>query len=289
MLLKLFHKIEGEEVKKLIYLLLCNVIYALTLRMFLIENQIAAGGFSGLGIVVNHFVPIPIGVLILMMNVPSFIASYFIKGFKFTFKTIIAASLFSFILDSLSFVPTVTHNKILASLFGGFTYGIGLMFSVLSESTAGGTDLITRLLVAKVKSSSVGKMMMFVDGSIVVLAMLAFKNVEVGLYAILTLYTCSYFADKFLSGFDNASLCFIITRKPPAEVAEPVLKKMQRGVTKINAVGMYGGSEVNVLLTAVKPKEAYKVKDFIYQIDPDAFIIVASASEVLGEGFKPGR
>jgi len=283
---KILNKIGSGEPRKLIYLVLSCLLYTLSLRLFLIDNQIAAGGFSGLGIVINKFIPIPLGTLILIMNIPSFIASFFIKGLKFTIKTFIAAFIFSFILDFFSFVPTVTDNRLLASLFGGFLYGIGLMFSVLSESTAGGTDLITRLLVAKIKSSSVGKMMMFVDGTVVVLAMIVFGNIEVGLYAIMTLYVCSFFADKFLSGLDNANLCFIITRKPSDEVADPLLNKLQRGVTRINVMGMYGDSEYNMLMTAVKPKETFKVKEYVHQIDQGAFVIVTSASEVLGDGFK---
>jgi uncharacterized membrane-anchored protein YitT (DUF2179 family) len=276
----------GDDAKRLVYFFLSNFLYALALNLFLVKNQIAAGGFSGIATVIHSVIPIPIGTMVMIMNIPFFLFSFPIKGKEFTIKTFFGAFLYSALVDMTAFLPTLTYNKLLASFFGGFLYGIGVIFAVMANSSAGGTDLVNRLLVAKIKSASVGKMMLLVDGLVALLAIIVYKNVEAGLYAIFTIYVCSMITDKGLAGLDYASMCFIVTHRPPDEVAVPIMERLARGVTNIPAVGMFMGEERNILMVAVKPRETYRVKEIVSEVDDRAFMIVAHANEVLGNGFK---
>jgi uncharacterized membrane-anchored protein YitT (DUF2179 family) len=183
------------ECLKLFYLLLALFLYSLALNLFLVGNDIAAGGFVGLATVLHTFIPSPIGTMMFVMNIPLLVLSLKSKGIPFTVKTILAVFVYSFALNVLTFLPTVTHNKLIASAAGGLIYGAGVVFAVKSDSSVGGTDLINRLLVMKFKETSIGKMLLIVDGLVVVLAVITFREVAAGLYAILTLYICAKAAD----------------------------------------------------------------------------------------------
>lgn len=267
--------------------ILCGIfLYAIALNMFLAGNNIAAGGLAGIATVLNYLIPLKISVLIFLMNVPLLVVSLFVKGWKFTQHTIVSTVIYSVLVEVTSHVPTITNDPLVATVFGGAMYGLGMTLMVLGNGSTGGTDLINRILISYFPSISVGKMSMIIDGSVVVFAMAVFGNVEVGLYAILTIYVCSVVADKALMGFEKGNLCLIITSKPAQQVAEPIMKNLRRAVTQIDGMGMYAKVGRSVLLAAIKPAETPKVKKMLSQVDPDAFVVVIPASEVLGGTFK---
>ena len=181
----------------------------------------------------------------------------------------------------------VAADPLVASLFGGVLYGIGMVCLIRSNSSVGGTDLLNRLLVVAFPQVSVGKMCMIIDGAAVVFAMIAFRDVQLGLYAIITLYVCSVFADHIMGGFDRGNLCFVITDGDPTQIAQDLMHRLNRAVTKLDGTGMYSGTKRSVLMMAVRPSETFIVKREIYKLDPHAFVVVAQANEVLGGGFKP--
>jgi uncharacterized membrane-anchored protein YitT (DUF2179 family) len=251
------------EAGKLLCLCAGTLLYALSLNLFLVKNEIAAGGFAGIATVLNSVVEVPIGVMVIIMNVPFLVLSVKVKGIPFTVKTLLAVFIYSFFVDSLSFLPTLTSNKLLAAIFGGFMYGAGVVFAVVSDSSAGGTDLLNRLLVAKFKSSSIGSMLLLVDGLVVVLAMLVYGEIEAGLYAILTLYICAAVADSGLARLDRANICFIVSGKEPRMLASLIMDRMKREAADISDAGMFADEGRNVLIVAVKPKETHKIKEIV--------------------------
>ena len=261
--------------------------YSMALNLFLIGNNIAAGGFAGLAMVLTAVLPLKVGTFMFLMNVPLLIASVFVKGARYTVGTLICTVLYSAFLNATDFLPTLTTDPLVASMFGGVLYGIGMVCFVRANTCAGGTDLLNRLLVVKFPQISVGKMSMIIDGTVVVLAMIAFGDVQVGLYAIITLFICSVFADKIMGGFDRADLCFVITDHDPTQIASDLMRVLNRAVTKIDATGMYKGTERSVLMIVVRPGETYRVKRELSALDPNAFVVVAYANEVLGGTFKP--
>ncbi len=273
-------------VRRLLYFLLGNFTYALALNLFFLENNIAAGGFAGIATVLNAIVPVSVGTVVFLMNLPFLIWAVVAKGWKYTLITASSTLVYSAFINVFSFLPALTHNLLVAAVFGGLLYAVGAVCMLKADASAGGTDLVARLLLTKFRDMSLGNMFMIVDGMTVVFAMVVFRNIELGLYAIVAIYTCSVFTDKIITGFNYASICYVITDRPVEEMAGQIMARLARGVTCQKAVGMYAHSEKNVLMVVVKPKELYRLKDIVAQFDPSAFVVVAWANEVQGGGFQ---
>ena len=275
-----------SEMKKCFYFMFGNVFYAVAIRIFLVGNNIAAGGFSGIAIVLSSVLPITLATFIFLMNVPFLIIAAFVKGKAYAVKTLIAAFSYSLTIQLIWFLPTVTTNKLVAAVFGGLLYGVGSVFLMKSEASGGGTDLIARLLRVKFKSLTMGRISIVVDGVVILFAMIAFKDIEAGLYAVITIYVRSIVNDSIISGFDKANMCHIITHNDPVELAKVIQKQLGRSVTLQNGTGMYSGSQQNILMTVIRPRETWQLKEIVESMDPDAFLVMASANEVIGRGFK---
>ena len=274
------------EAGKMLYFLLGNCCYALSIQLFLLSNGIAAGGFTGIAIVLSRFMPITIGSFVFLLNLPFLFLAVFIKGKRYALKTLMGSALYSVILEAISFLPTATHNKLVAAVFGGLLSGLGAVLNMKSEASGGGTDLVARLLKTKFPAVSLGKMFLAVDGSVVVFAMIMFRDIEAGLYAIITIYVCGIVNDRMMQGFDRASMCYIITRNDPTAIYRAVSTELGRSVTLQHGVGMYQGDERNILMTVLRPRETFILKQIVSERDPDAFVVMANATEVLGRGFK---
>lgn len=267
-----------------------NLLYALALALFLTGNNIAAGGLAGIAVVLCGFLPLGVGMLTLAMNIPILVSAVVIKGWRYTVGTIAAAFLYSFTVEILDrIMPTLTREPLVAAVFGGVLYGIGMTLLTVGNVSVGGTDLLCRLLNEKIPSLSVARLSLFIDGGIVVLAMLVFGNVEVGLYAIVTIFVCSTVADRVLLGIGRGSICLVVSGKEAEEIAAPLMEKLGRAVTRWSGNGMYTGENRNVLMVAVRPREVFQVKTLLKELDPSAFVVVVPANELIGGRFNGSR
>ncbi len=267
-----------------------NLLYALALALFLTGNNIAAGGVAGIAVVLCGFLPLGVGMLTLAMNIPILVSAVVIKGWRYTAGTIAAAFLYSFTVEILDrIMPTLTREPLVAAVFGGVLYGIGMTLLTVGNVSVGGTDLLCRLLNEKIPSLSVARLSLFIDGGIVVLAMLVFGNVEVGLYAIVTIFVCSTVADRVLLGIGRGSICLVVSGKEAEEIAAPLMEKLGRAVTRWSGNGMYTGENRNVLMVAVRPREVFQVKTLLKELDPSAFVVVVPANELIGGRFNGSR
>lgn len=260
--------------------------YSAALGLFLADNNIAAGGVAGIAVVLNSFLPVSVGVLTLFMNIPILISAIYINGWKYTADTFIAAIIYSFVVEIFSRLPTLTTDSVVAAIFGGVFYGLGMALLTIGNGSLGGTDLLCRLINKLFPFLSVPKLVLLVDGAIVVFSMIAFGNVEVGLYAIIALFVCSLVGEKVIYGIRQGSICMIITPKEAHEIADPLMQSMGRAVTKWTGNGMYSGEERNILMVAIRPKEVFEVKKLLKQIDPAAFVTVIPANELIGGNFS---
>lgn len=283
--MKVFTRI-GITPKQIGYLLVANLLYALALDIFYVHNGIAAGGLAGIGTVVNNLFSFPIGVTVFALNVPICIWGLRIKGKRFIITSIIATMVYSVIVDLLSFLPSVTDDKLVAVICGGILYGTAASFSVKAGISAGGTDLLAKLIITKLKFMSLGTILMILDGSIVILAMVAYKNIGAGIYALLAIAVSALVTDKLNSGFNKADMFYIFVDKNLDKISEAILYDMGRGSTLIEGTGMFSGSKKSILLTVVKPNEMPALKSIVQKYDPTAFIILTSAFEIIGEGFE---
>ena len=200
--------------------------------------------------------------------------------------SVLTIGVFSLIVDGLSFLPCLSHDKIVAVVCGGIIYGTSAYFSVRAQISTGGTDLLAKLLITKFKTVSVGQMLMILDGTIVVLAMIAYRNIESGIYAILAIAVSAAVTDRLNSGFSKASMFYIFYNKNFDKIVDAVLHEMGRGATVIKGEGIFAHKERNILLVAVKAHEVPQLKDIVHKYDPSAFVVLSSVTEVIGEGFE---
>lgn len=265
-----------------------SCIYAVSVNMFTAPNNIAPGGVTGISIMLNYLFRFPIGMLSLLLNIPIFIWAIMEIGYKLVGKTMIATVFISVAIDLVGkVVPAYTGNQMLAALFGGILEGTGLSLVFMRGGTTGGTDLVARLLGRKIPHFSMGKLMLGVDLSIVLVSAFVYKSMESALYAFIAIFVSTKLIDSILYGTDigTGKLLFIMSPQND-EITKDILTDMDRGVTVLKSRGAYSGREGEVLLCAVRRYEVVKVKEIVRSHDKDAFMIIGDAGEISGEGFR---
>jgi len=280
-------KIEKKEiVVRALYLIAGTLCYAAAMRLFFVDNRIAAGGFSGIATVLNYIFPVSIGTIVFLMNCPLILIAIKIMGWRYCIKTIISMSLYALALNLSESITVLTHDRFAASVFGGIVYALGAFFILQARASAGGTDLVSRLLLRRFKSLSLGKMFFLIDGFCVIFAIIVYGDLESGVYALTAIVVFSYATDRIISGFNVADLCYIITSQPPDEMCKEIMQILHVGITRQEGFGMYAQTNRHVLMVVVRPREIQRLKKIVQKHDPQAFLVVAWASEVMGGGFK---
>lgn len=274
-----------KTIKRLGGLIIADIFYALALDLFYVENDIVAGGLAGIGTIMNSLFSIPVGATVFVLNLPIVIWAIWVKGKRYVLITIVATGLFSLIVDLLSFLPCITDEKIVAAICGGMLYGIAAAIATRVQISTGGTDLLAKLIITKLKSVSLGTLYLCIDGFIVAMAMVIYHNVESGIYAIMAIAVCSIVTDKLNTGFNKAVMFYIFASNGVEKLSKAVLNDMHRGATLIRSVGMYERAEKEVLIVVVKPIEVPSIKRMIKRIDSGAFVVEVPATEIIGEGF----
>lgn len=274
--------------KSLLYVLAGNLGLAAALDCFFAPNEIAAGGFGGVGVIVNSLLPVSVGTVVFLISVPVFLWSWFVQGPAYTVSALLSTAAFSVFADLLSFLPCLTENRLLAAVCGGALYGVSGAVLVRGYVAGSGTDLLARLLVTKIRHVSLGTLVFICDAAVVLASVFAFGDIESGIYAGAAIAVCSFTMDKMIHGFNKAVVFEVITPDNDAcrRLSRAVMEKLDRGVTLIPAVGMYLESPRDLLLIAVSPKQIYEVKDMIHSLAPGSFAVMIDANEVMGEGFK---
>ena len=263
------------------------LLYSLSLNTLLAGNHIAAGGISGIATVLSGIIPLRIGTIVFLINIPILLAALLMKGWRFAAGTIITAAVYSTMLDLLSFLPTITDDPLTAAVFGGVLYGFGMAAITIGRGSTGGTDLLSRLLVMKFPNMRVGRMSLYVDGFTVLFAVIAYHNLEVALYAIVTIIVCSFVADRLMMNIDRAVVCMLVTQNDVHEIADPLMKRFSISATALSGTGLYTNTEKNVILLAINPGELNEFKKCLREEDPGAFLIVLPASELVGGHLRP--
>lgn len=253
--------------------------------IFLIPNKIAPGGASGLATIFFHLFGFPVGIVMFVINIPLFFIGIKVLGKRIGFRTFYGIALLSAFTDLLApYVPILTHDLLLASLYGGGFIGFGLGIVFKSRGTTGGTDLLAALINNFFPAVSIGQGVLLVDVLVVAIAGIVF-NAELALYAVISLFVSSKIIDLVQLGFNLAKAALIISDKS-AEIREHILEKMGRGVTTLDGKGGYTGKDKDVLLVIVSRAEVTQLKRLVSKIDADSFVILTEVHEVMGEGFK---
>ncbi len=275
-------------IRDVLYTLAGTLLYALGVYVFTAPNQIAPGGVSGFVTILNHLIGAPIGIVTAAINLPLIVLGWFYLGHPFILKTLISVAGFAVFYD-YTFVPLhfpqYEGDYLLAALFGGALIGIGLGITFLGESSTGGLDISSMVIQKKYPYIKISSLVFFFDLIIIAFGAVAYQTIESALYALVAMFVQTKFIDVVLYGADMGKMVTIVTGKGD-EVAGRILKEMERGVTKIESIGAYSGERKQTLLCAVRQNEYHKLQRIVYETDPGAFMIVSTATEVLGDGFK---
>ena len=269
--------------------LLGSVLYACSVNIFTVPNQIAPGGATGVATILNYAFHLPVGVTILLLNLPLLIAAWCQLGRGFTLRTAVVTVLSSVVIHALApFLPTFHGDMILTALFGGVLAGAGLGLVFMRGATTGGSEIVARLLEKRWRHIPIGRLILLVDALVVGVSALVFRQVESALYAVVLIFVSSRMMDALIYGGNGGQLFMILTNRED-EVSRAILDRLERGVTFLKASGAYSGEEKRMLLCAVRRPEVYRLRMLVEELDPDAFLMMVPAEEVLGEGFRKGN
>lgn len=262
-----------------------SAIMAFGVASFLLPNQLSSGGFSGIATITYYLLNIPMGIMIIVINIPLFIFSAYRIGKGFFVKSLIGTISLSVFIDILDKYPPVTTDRFLASIYGGVIIGIGTAVILKMSSSTGGTELITNLIKTYNPYISMSKYLTIIDIIIVALNVIFLGHIEIGLYSAIAIYLYGKMIDIIFEGVYFTKLIFIISDKNQ-EISNAIVNDVKRGVTGLYGKGMYSDKEKLVLICAVSRGDVHKIKDLAIKIDKRSFIVVANAREVLGKGFK---
>lgn len=256
---------------------------ALGTNMVYQPMSMVTGGFSGIGIILRHFIPVPLWLVTVTLNLPLFALAAKRFGIAFVGKTIYATLCFSLALGLVPEIPAAHEDYLMAALLGGALNGTGLALVIGRGASTGGSDLLSTLLKGVFPAAGTANILAVLDGIIVAGGMIVF-GIRIGLYSIVAVFVTSRVMDAILEGLKYAKMLYIISEKPEI-IAGAVLEKLERGVTALEGKGMYSGNGKEVLMCAVSRKEAVTVLGLVKEMDPAAFVIVSDVREVMGEGF----
>lgn len=262
-----------------------GVLYSISVNCFLSKNQILNGGFTGFATVINYLSGLPIGTVILFLNIPLFIISYKKLGVRFVISSFWATFIMSALIDMGDFLPVYRGDLLLASLFGGVMSGAGLGIIFINGATTGGTDIIAKLIGLRYPHITLGKTIFLIDLAIIALGGVVYKNIESSLYAAVVIFVSTQTIDYIIFGVHRSSLILIVTEKGD-EMRRMITNDIHRGVTVLKGSGGYTSSEKDVLICACYDNQTGKFIKKIKSFDEKSFLIITNAKEILGEGFK---
>jgi len=285
-------------IRDYLLIILGCIITAAGINIFLVPYRIAAGGVTGIATVIYYLIggKLQVGTIMLILNIPLFIFGFKYIGGKFIARTLFSTAFLSLAIDVLEpFTRNITDyfkidgvsnpDYLLYSVFGGFFMGLGLGMVLRSGATTGGTDLAARIIHHFVPAVSVGKILLIIDVAVVLFAAVSFKSFLLALYAIVTVYISTRVIDIILEGLNFAKAAYIISDYSD-QIAEGILKDLDRGVTALKGTGMYTKKDKQVLFCIIQSRQLPALKALVRSIDPNAFLILTDVTEVLGEGFK---
>ena len=267
--------------------ILGTFIMSISVAFFLLPNELSSGGFSGIATIFYYLLNIPVGITILVLNIPLFILSGYRIGKYFLIKSIVGTVSLSIFIDFFEKYGALTDDKILACVYGGVLTGLGTAIILSSNSSTGGSDLLSILIKSYNKRFEVGRIIVGIDGMVVLLNVIFLKNIEIGLYSAITIYIMGFIVDIVFEGIFFSKLIFIISDKNEL-IAKQIETEINRGVTGLYGKGMYTGNNKLILMCAAGRRDVSRLKSMVMRIDKNAFVVVTNSREVLGIGFKKG-
>lgn len=261
-------------------------IFALGFDLFLSPNALTPGGISGVSMILHHVLKFgSVGFFTALINLPLFLIGGKRIGAKFFVGSLIGAAALSLFIDLLTVLPVPETEPLLGALYGGILCGCGAGLVFQSHGSTGGSDIVVRLLKQKYRNMPLGQLTIAFDFVVACLTGILFRDVSKTLYSLIAIYTCGQVIDAVIYRFDYSKVALIVSKRHE-EVARGIAEKIDRGVTYLYGQGYYSSQDTKVILTAVKKSQLSELTDVVVGIDPEAFIIIQEAHQVLGNRFK---
>ena len=274
-----------KVIKKYAVITVTALLNAVAISLFIDPNNLVPGGVTGIAIIISRFLPVETGTLIFIFNIPILLFAIWQFGIKFTISTIYAITLISAFTNILAPIGPATNDILLAAIAGGVLYAVSIGFIMKMGATTGGMDIIVKWLRTKLPYLKTGVLFFITDVIIISMSGIVLQNIDAALYAGITVVVNSIVLDIVLYGKDEAKLLYIISDRPK-EITERLLTELDVGVTYIEGRGAYSGKEKQVLMCVVKKQVSPRVEVIVKEEDADAFMVISSATEIFGEGFK---
>lgn len=263
--------------------ILGSFVFGLGLNYFIIANGLAEGGFTGLALIIHYLTGWPAGIILITLNIPLLLFGRRRWGLSFIFKTLLSVLTISVTVDLTRDFHFVTHDLLLAALYGGVFSGVGIGIVLRSGATTGGLDIFARFFHERY-GVSMGKYFFTFDAAVLILFALLFGP-EKALYTLVTVYVFSQVVDRIIEGLNESKAVMIISRSTAA-LTQAIINHLDRGATILKGYGAYTGRERDVLYVVVGKQELLELKKIVEDVDPHAFVVVNEVYEVLGEGFR---
>lgn len=276
-----------RRLKEYLIITIASFLYGAGTSLLVDPNNLAPGGITGLAIVLNRLLNIGTGMWFFILNIPILFIAIWKFGMRFTISTIYATVMISVFTDiSNRFLSGyVVHDIILAVTFGSAMTGVAIGLIFKCHATSGGTDVIIKLLRIKYPHIKTGILYILTDMFVLIIAAFVFHDLAAAMYSFISVVVISFMVDYVLYGRDGAKLIYIISDRPEIITAR-LLDELDIGVTHVFAEGAYSREKKKVIMCAIKKRLYPQAEDIVREEDPNAFMIVSSASEIFGEGYK---
>lgn len=274
-----------QFIKKYSLIVFGTALTSFAISCFYLPNKIVNGGLSGISTTLYHTLGIEPGISHILINGLLLLLALIFIGKSFVAKTLFGVALISGLVQVFSYLPPVTDDIFIATVIGAALYGIGIGLVFVGGVTTGGTDIVGRLFQQIFPSAKIGNLLICIDGCVVFVSLLLFKNINLALYGILTIFISGVAINKVISVMNVSKLAFVVTDKGE-DVSKLLVSTSPRGVTILDAVGAYTMENKQVLMCALKESELPPFQKKILSIDKDAFIIFSESQQILGNGFR---
>ena len=275
-----------KPVRGVLKIIIGCAIFGLGFNLFLAPNDLNAGGLSGLAMMLVHLLGRgSVGTIIAIMNLPLFAFAGIKIGKRFFFGSLLGMIILSTMIDLFALLPAPKTEPLIGALYGGVICGIGMGIIFAAGMSTGGSDIVVRLLKLRYQNVPIGMITICFDACVVLLAGVVYRNITVALYSGVSIFLVGQVIDAVVYRFDYSKVALIITKEYD-KVAQVIAKELDRGVTFLHGEGAYSHTQTKVILTAVKKQQLAELKRLVVETDPNAFIIVQEAHQVLGDGFS---
>ncbi len=274
-----------KNLKNYVILTAAAVIYAVAISLFLDPNNIAPGGVTGISILVNRFTKIPTGTVNMMINIPIVLLGFWRFGWRFICSTMYVLALITIFINSLAVYGAVTDDLLIAAVLGGALIGVALALVFKAGATTGGIDIIVKVVRTKRRHIKTNILFLAFDSMVILASWMVFQDLTVAFYAGIAVITDSIVMDKILYGSDEAKMIFVICDQPE-QVKQRLFGELDLTATIIPAKGAYTNAPKQMLMIVTRKQVYPKLEEVVKDEDASAFMIVSSASEIFGEGYK---